>query len=407
MTVRTSRAKSRKQAGSRNAAAGIGFTDIAVGEAPEHRIRFTSGQTICVESMAGDRWAGRYWSADGRINVPYEAWEEDAFDLRIDRRRLAAGWTFVSASEEARAERGARHFVVELANDAAAVRVKAHTLLDGTPVLTRWLEITNASDRPQAMTHVYPWAGKLWPGQNFTVGRFTQDIWACEGWFAWQPVPLGTTSIQCDKGQGFDDPFFIARNEVTGEYFIGHLAWSANWAMEFTRDARGLTVRIGPTAVAPQRVLAPGETIRTPAVHLGHVSGSLDDAVQAMHDHLRRAVLPIRAPGRDCLTQYLVPADQGYYKPFDEASAFKCADVAAVIGSELFILDAYWWDITPDWVPSAERFPRGLQPLIDHVRKKGMLFGLYLETEGGRGRISESAICREPPAGSAPTTSCA
>jgi len=375
----------------------IGYTDIAFREAPGADVRFTSGHTIYVEALRDGRWQGHYWSADGRINVPGESLAADAFSLRLDKERLSTGWSFVSATEAPRAEKGARHFVVEILNPEHAARVRIHTLLDGTPVLTRWLEITNQSDSPVALTAVSPWSGLLWPGRNFTLGYFTRDVWACEGWFEWKPVPIGITTISCDKGQGHNDPFLIVRNEVTGEYFIGHLAWSANWEITFIRNAQGLSWSIGPAAVNAQRVIAPGETISTPAVHLGHVSGSLDSAVQAMHAHLRRSVVPPRPPERNCLIQYLVPADQGYYKPFDEASAIKCADVAAAIGAELFVLDAYWWDVTLDWVPSAKRFPRGLEPLIQHVRKKGMLFGLYVEAEGARCNPRKSIIGRQHP----------
>jgi alpha-galactosidase len=373
------------------------YSDIAVREAPDREVRFTSGKTICVEALREGRWQGRYWSADGRINTPDEFLAADAFSLRLDKQHLSTGWSFVSAAEAPRTERGARHFVVELSNATHPTRVKIHTLLDGTPVLTRWLEIANESDSSAALTAVSPWSGRLWPGQNFTLGCFTKDTWASEGWFEWRPLPIGITTVSCDKGQGHNDPFFVVRNEVTGEYFIGHLAWSANWEINFTRNAEGVSWSIGPTAVNAQRVIAPGEMVRTPAVHLGHVSGSLDSAVQAMHEHLRRSVLPPRPSGRDCLIQYLVPADQGYYKPFDEASAIECADVAAAIGAEVFILDAYWWDVTLDWIPSAKRFPRGLEPLIEHVRKKGMLFGLYVEAEGGRGDYRKSKIGQQHP----------
>jgi len=372
-----------------------GYTDIAVCSIPEHEIRFTSGKTICVEGLVEERWSGRYWSADGRINVPYERWAGDAFQLEINKELLSTGWTLVSASEEGKTERGARHFVVTLSNKMRPITVKAHTLLDGTPVLTRWLEITNTNDLPVALTAVFPWSGRLWPGQAFTLGYFTRFDWAYEGWFDWKPLPEGTTTVKCDKGESWDDPFFIVRNDAIGEYFIGHLAWSANWDMEFQRDSTGLSFKIGPSAAAALRVIAPGETIRTPAVHLGHISGDLDSAVQAMHKHLRRFVLPTRKPERSYLIQYLVPADQGYYTPFNEESAMRCVDVAVAIGAELFILDFGWWDVTCDWFPSATRFPRGLEPLIDYVRQKGMRFGLYVETEGGRGNVEESKVTRE------------
>jgi alpha-galactosidase len=88
--------------------------------------------------------------------------------------------------------------------------------------------------------------------------------------------------------------------------------------------------------------------------------------------------------------------------PFSEESALRCVDVAAEIGTELFILDAYWWDVTPDWTPSRERFPKGLKPLISYVRDKGMRFGLYVEPEAGRaagqlGNIEQSTVYQEHP----------
>ncbi|MGD8750564.1 MAG: alpha-galactosidase [Anaerolineales bacterium] len=376
---------------------GWGYMDVHIGETPPTLIRYTSGQVIYVESSDGGKWSGRYWSADGRIKVPYESWSAEAFQLGIDHKLLSADWSVKSAEEVEKTKRGSRHIVVALTHQDQPIKVNVHTLLDGTPVLTRWLDITNTGEKSLPLTEVKPWSGRLWPGRNFTLGYFTEDIWACEGWFNWKSLPLGATRVRSDKGQGHDDPFFIVRNEVTGEYFIGHLAWTANWIMEFIRDDFGLTFKAGPDAIPVQRVVAPGETVSTPAVHIGHTSGSFDSAVQAMHDHLRISVLPEPIPERAHRIQYLVPADQGYHTPFDERSALKCVDVAAEIGAELFLLDAYWWDITPDWFPSPERFPNGLEPVIKRVREKGMLFGLYVETEAGRGRVKESTIYQQHP----------
>ena len=61
---------------------------------------------------AAGRRAGHYWSADGRINVPYESWVEDAYLLSIDRCRVPAVWARLSTREEDRTERDARHVVV-------------------------------------------------------------------------------------------------------------------------------------------------------------------------------------------------------------------------------------------------------------------------------------------------------
>ncbi|NLG26277.1 MAG: hypothetical protein GX557_00060 [Chloroflexi bacterium] len=367
-------------------------------------VRFSSGLTVYIERLVDGRWTGRYWSADGRLPVTREGWADSAFDLTIGRDRLVDGWSLVEAHELPPTERGARHYVVELDHAAQGIGVAVHTTLDGTAVLTRWLEITNHTEGSVALTDVAPLSGRLFPAGMCTLGRYTRELWAGEAWFEWLPLPPGPTVVTCDLGKGWGAPFFVLRNEVTGEYAIGHLAWSANWEMRFTQgDLRssategGTSLRIGPKAVEAQRIIAPGERVTTPAVHLGLVAGSLDDAVQAMHAHLRRSVMPIRPPERDALVQFLVPADQGYYEPFDEASAFKCADVAAALGAEIFVLDYGWWDTALDWEPSAKRFPHGLEPLIDYVRSKGMLFGFYIESEGGRGDARQSRVGRAHP----------
>ncbi len=380
---------------------GNGYTDIRTDDSPDHTVRFVSGDAVYVESIQEERWVGRYWSSDGRINLPYESWAEDAFDLAVSDSpnnttgsSLLKGWQWQSSKEMERTSQGARHYVVELNHGQYPIKLSVHTLLDGTPVLTRWLEITNTGPKSVALTRVRPWAGMLWPGKLFSLGYFTMQEWAHEGWFEWFPLDEGSKIVD---GKGFDDPFFIVRNDTIGEYYIAHLAWSSTWKMEFTRDPKNLKFNIGPSAPGFMRVLSPGETVITPEVHMGHVSESLDRAVQSMHDHLRQYVLPERSPDLSRRIQYLVPADQGYYTPFDEASALKCADIAANIGAELFILDAYWWDVTCDWIPSSKRFPRGLKPVSDYVKEKGMLFGLYVETEGGRGNVEQSQVAREHP----------
>jgi alpha-galactosidase len=366
-------------------------------------VRYISDQAVYVEGLVKGRWVGRYWSADGRINVPHEVWADDAFQLAINNEPLTSGWRWISGTELPRSDRSARHYVIELSNAIRPITVRVHTLVDGTPVLTRWLEILNRSEKPVALTAVCPWSGRLImrrsesPGEA-TLGYFTRQDWSYEGWFRWQRLEPGIKAITCDQARSHDDPFFVVRNEASGEYFIGHLAWTTQWRMEFERNDSGVLFRVGPWAEkAALRVIAPGETVTAPAVHLGHVSGSLDRAVQAMHDHLRRSVLPARPAERSYRIQYLVPADQGYYIPFDEASALKCVDVAAAIGAEVFVLDYGWWDVNLDWVPSASRFPRGLKPLADYVRGKGMLFGLYVRSEGDAADVPQSRIAKKHP----------
>jgi hypothetical protein len=336
--------------------------------------------------------------------VAYERVAEPAFRLAIDGEVLSDGWVFVGTAEAA-AQPGSRHVIVELSHQTRPLSVILHTLLDGTPVITRWLEIINRGEKSIAITELRPWitwlgaGGTFWGEANppryfenpFTLGTFTKTNHCWEGWFDWKLLPAGRTVSGCDTGQCFDDPFFVVRNDGTGEYLIGDLAWSANWRMEMDYEPGTLNVLrvgIGPWASDALRVIPAGERTATPAVHMGRVAGDLDATVQAMHDHVRRSVLPPRDPERSYRIQFAVPGDQGYLSPnfgnpagCTEKALMENVDLAVALGAELFIMDAWWWERQGDWTASEERFPRGLTPLVDYVHSKGMMFGLYGEIE--------------------------
>ena len=403
---------------------GADFIDIDVQAKNDHEIRYTSGKAIYVEALQEGTWVGIYWAADGQINFPRTKFNlprgqprDAAFELRIKDdpalrtepgELVSDGWEWVGAAERPRTERGARHFVVELSNAHHHLRLGVHTLLDGTPVLTRWLEITNTSSKPVALTALSPWSGRLWRQVDpFTLGYQRTGKGDTEGIsggrIEWKSLPNGRTVVESREGNGYDDPFFIVRNEAEGDSFVGQMAWTANYQMEFdsAQDASdpkaGLSFAIRPLAVNALRVIAPGETVRSPGVHLGHVAGDLDATVQGMDEHLRRFVLPTRKPERSYLIEYSVPRDYGYLTgdAFDEAHLLKAIDLAAAVGAQLFIIDYGWWDVYGEWVPSPKRFPHGLKPLVDYAHAKGMLFGLYTEVEGGRGNWSQSKLFKE------------
>jgi alpha-galactosidase len=66
--------------------------------------------------------------------------------------------------------------------------------------------------------------------------------------------------------------------------------------------------------------------------------------------------------------------------------------VAAAVGIEVLLVEGpMWCSGYGNWLfPDRKRFPRGLDPLIDYTHGKGMLFGLYVEPEGGRDGFTSS-----------------
>ena len=62
-------------------------------------------------------------------------------------------------------------------------------------------------------------------------------------------------------------------------------------------------------------------------------------------------------------------------------------DKAAEAGCEYYCVDCgwysdgFWWDGVGEWLPSKERFPGGFKEVMDYIRSKGMIPGVWLEIE--------------------------
>ncbi len=400
----------------------MSFTRFRYVEVPVPQVCYRSGLTNYNEMLVDGRWVGQYWNSAGyldRENYAAEIFKVPqvpfhAFELEIDGQSLHFGWKFLGFTEV----EPDRYSVVELESEIRPVRVRIHTRLDGTAVLTRWLEIVNLSDKPAALSKLAPWSGlltrtagwkELMPAGNedvFTLGFFAENLAGAEGSFQMIPLPPGRYGIESLAGRsGHGSPFFVLKNQISGLIFIGSLAWSGNWKIEFKyeKDFTGADAWVAfsamPYAPGPMRVLAPGETLVSPRMHLGCLHEDLDTAVQAMHDHIRRSVMPPQPKGRDFRVVY---NHWGYTEAeLSEESLFHEIDVAADIGAELFIVDAgwyadkntNWWQTVGDW-KEGDRLPHGLRAIREYAGKKGLLFGLWGEIE--RAGV-ESRLAREHP----------
>jgi len=160
-----------------------------------------------------------------------------------------------------------------------------------------------------------------------------------------------------------------------------HVAWSGNAALHLDHRTDGRrTVQAGELLLAGEVVLAPGETHRAPTVH-GVWGDGLNQASAGFHSAVR-ANLPARPRPVTCNTWEAV------YFDHDADVLRALADRAADVGVERFVLDDGWFggrrDDTAglgDWWVSPDAHPDGLEPLIDHVRARGMEFGIWVEPE--------------------------
>jgi alpha-galactosidase len=398
------------------------WSDVLLVEKPEPTISYRTGLVVYEESLTKGQFVGRGWNGsgfisyyDGRI-VPTEHAMPEAFVLEIDGQLLANDWEWVGL-EKTSSGPAIRHAVITLKHKIRPVTVKVHTKLDGTPVLTRWLEIINTGEKPAALAEVKPWSGvlqktKRWrsllegtQSSLYSLGYFDTSGWGEEGAFHWHDLPQAGFRVDGRyRRDRYRSPFFVLRNNATGEHFIGELAWTGGYSFEFDLNTEssetwaGLTCKAGPDAPAPLRIISPSETVATPEMHLGLVFGGLDAAVQAMHGHLRKSVLLPQSRGRGGW----IESGIGPEIEITVDEVYHSIDVAAAVGAEVFFIDASWyakpngnwWTTVGDWNVDLERFPQGLKPFRDRIHAKGMLWGLWMDAE----RIGEkSGVFKQHP----------
>ncbi len=160
-----------------------------------------------------------------------------------------------------------------------------------------------------------------------------------------------------------------------------------SWHWELAEISRKLYLQLsGPTEQENQwhRVLRPGECFHSVPAAIAMAEG-FDEVFQAMNDYRRR----IRRPNADNRELPVIFNDYMNCLNADPTTEklLPLIDKAATLGAEYYVIDAgwyadgVWWDSVGEWQESQQRFPNGLQEVIDYIINKGMKPGLWLEIE--------------------------
>ena len=421
------------------------FSEIVFRNPPVPGARYLSGGLVFDEMFANGRLMSRYWNPSGQVlpdmHYGYDSSKNekfgwtlsqpaDTFVLSIDQRSLAGGYLWESAglspdpsSCRTRVDGHGTllpvsHGVINLKHPVAGIGVKVHSCLDGSGFIIRWLEITNLNDHAISISAVSPFAGMMWShrheehlpptlGSPFELAYNHNFEWGREGDFWFEPLSAGKKVVDGDKKgrSGWGRPAFWVRNRCNGQTFVCELAWGGNY--EFELDCRMQDTGWGNSQIRPGthlaelyfrmglsgydealRVLDAGETVITPAVHLGLFHTNLDEIVQATHEHVRKVVMPEQVPGREIEIE---ANHRGYLCDRETVPGIiKDIDVAASLGIEMYVVDAgwygnepnQWWNNAGDWQDGAWLArDGGLKAVVDHAHQRGMKFGLWVEVE--------------------------
>ena len=386
------------------------YSDVRVQHENEVTVSYRTANMVCEEGLRDGMWVSLSYNASGYMMdanplpepsyMKYELFSRpQSFQLNIDGQDLVSHWRYEGARVDRDEERV--ECVVTLRHTIRPVRVRIHTLLDGTPVLERYLEVENLSSQSAAVSSLSILSGGLQTQRVpsspedtvYRLGYFEGCHWGDEGDFQWKTLEEGETVVAGRfRRDRHRHPMFMLENRVTGEMFIGQMAFSGGYAFSFDyqRDRNvpecvSFDARLD--AYAPLRVMEAGESFRSPSMHLGCVFGGLDMAVNAMHDHIRESVM---LPPTKGLTGWIETGIGPEYDMSRESTLY-AIDLAASYGSEVFFVDAAWyapprqegewWNLSGNWRYDPDRYPMGISEIRDYAHRKGLLFGMWMDAE--------------------------
>ena len=174
--------------------------------------------------------------------------------------------------------------------------------------------------------------------------------------------------------------------EQCGDVWGVHLGWSGNHRLKCEVKTDGRRYLQAEALYLPGEIaLKEGETLHTPWLYASHSSSGLNGMSQQFHRFLRDEI--IRFPGNKPRPVHL-NTWEGIYFNHDPEYIMRMATQAAELGVERFIIDDGWFKgrnddraALGDWYLDEKKYPNGLMPVIDHVKKLGMEFGIWVEPE--------------------------
>lgn len=317
---------------------------------------------------------------------------------------------------------GGKKYVITLMSHDKKVRVESvYEFYDNTNTVRRYSRITNLGKAPIGIDYLSSAMvnniGNL--GLGFLEDKLTfyraYNGWKSEArWFEMTASEMGygsngqyqmnaaainntgsMSSIQ-------ELPMGVVINKAANLAWFWQVEHNGSWHWEFSDVRDGGLSRFKPNQTSTYmyiggpdednhnawKELKNGETYTSVPVAVGCVEGGFNEAIASLTKYRRAACI---APHKD---NQEVPVIFNDYmncllgNPTTEKE-LPLIEAAAQIGCDYYVIDAGWyaelnkpwWSEVGLWHPSKTRWTNGIVEIIDNIRQKGMIPGIWLEIE--------------------------
>ena len=258
-------------------------------------------------------------------------------------------------------------------------------------IIEKWVEIENTGKKGTIKVDNIQSGTFFLPKDFYELTHFA-GIWGAE--FQPQTTKLtpGLKTLQVKDFRSFGSSSFIIRpegesDETTGKAWFGSLHYSGNWRVDFEKYPSGiLQVTSGINYWDQEIYLKPGQDFKTPKMSIGYTREGMQGVSHNLTTYTREKILPARHRNEIRPVLY----NSWYATTFDvnEEHQLALAAIAKEIGVEMFVIDDGWFKGRVndkgglgDWTVDKNKFPDGLQPMIEKINAMGLDFGIWIEPE--------------------------
>ena len=274
-------------------------------------------------------------------------------------------------------------------DNIAQLRLTSKLILDETGVLQCQNSLTNLGDEPYQVNRL---------SVTLPIPERALELMAFSGRWIKEFFPHRTKIQHCGylqenrRGRTSHEyfPGMIVGTEgfkeQTGEVWGVHLGWSGNHRFQVAVKSNGKRfIQAEALYLAGEVSLAKGETLSTPWLYATYSDEGLNKMSQNFHQFLRKNIIHFASnkPRPVHLNTW-----EGIFFDHNPDYIMKMATKAAQMGVERFIIDDGWfgkrdddYQALGDWYLDKRKYPNGLEPVIEHVKKQGMEFGIWVEPE--------------------------
>lgn len=274
-------------------------------------------------------------------------------------------------------------------DNIAQLRLTSKLILDETGVLQCQNSLTNLGDEPYQVNRL---------SVTLPIPERALELMAFSGRWIKEFFPHRTKIQHCGylqenrRGRTSHEyfPGMIVGTEgfkeQTGEVWGVHLGWSGNHRFQVAVKSNGKRfIQAEVLYLAGEVSLAKGETLSTPWLYATYSDEGLNKMSQNFHQFLRKNIIHFAS---DKPRPVHLNTWEGIFFDHNPDYIMKMATKAAQMGVERFIIDDGWfgkrdddYQALGDWYLDKRKYPNGLEPVIEHVKKQGMEFGIWVEPE--------------------------